>query len=109
MGGKGTLFLKKICIYLFMAGPGLQRCSRAFSSCSGQELLLAAVREVTLFKKKKLSGWIRNINRNWYSHPSLQISSVVKFRNKNMCCSGRTAHKAFVFSVKHLKACSDRN
>ena len=35
-----------------MAGPGLQRCSQAFSSCSGQELLLAAVREVTLFKKK---------------------------------------------------------
>lgn len=79
MGGKGTLFFN---LYLFMAGPGLQRCSQAFSSCSGQELLLAAVGEVTLFKK--LSGWIRNINRNWYFHPSLQISSLVKFRNKNL-------------------------
>lgn len=51
MEGKGTLFFF-FNLYLFMAGPGLQRCSQAFSSCSGQELLLAAVREVTLFKKK---------------------------------------------------------
>ena len=43
------MFLYVLCffflnIYLFMAASGLRRCTRAFSSCCEQGLLLVAVR-----------------------------------------------------------------